>query len=117
MTTAKRRGAEAEIWPVEYALTLKLEADHIRQISGRSMPDIKVVTATHNLYVIQCKARKNLSITKVLREAQHQAENYMDVMGLDAVPRSALLIRPYGMGRASIGQWPLVQTFEQFLTY
>lgn len=114
MTTAKRRGSEAEIWPVQYAQGLGLEADHIRQ-QGDSKPDIKVVTRGGQLYVIQCKARRNLSITRVLREAQDQAENYARAMGLD-VPPAALLVRPYGMGRMSIGQWPIIQTFEQFLT-
>lgn len=99
---------------MEYAHSLGLAADHIRQ-QGDSKPDIKVTTAGGRLYVVQCKARRNLSITRVLREAQDQADNYARAMGID-VPPAVLLVRPYGMGRMSIGQWPLIQTFEQFLT-
>jgi hypothetical protein len=121
VTTAKRRGAEAEIWPVEWMQQRMIthapaDVSYIRQTTGKSMPDLKVITMSNRLYVVQCKARRNLSIPRVLREAQEQAENYAIALGLHEVPRSALLFRPYGMGKESVGQWPLVQTWEQFMT-
>lgn len=111
----KRRGTEAEVWPVQYAWKLGLEAERLRLAGELDWGDMWVRTPI-GLAVIQCKAVRGLSLPATLKEAQEQAERYAEARGLPTVPRAYVLVRPYGMGRENVHRWPLVSTLEQALT-
>jgi len=112
---AKRRGTEAEVWPVERAWVEKLDADRLRLSGREDEGDWWLRTRRGDLWVMQSKAVKRISLTSVLRQAQEQARNYAKHRHMEDVPLSGVLVRPYGYGRGRIDEWPVVQTFGQLL--
>jgi len=110
---AKRRGAETEIWAVEQAWVHLRDAEHIRKAGENDRGDF-YVALPGGLVVVQSKAVRKISLHQVLKEAGKQATNFGEYRNVET-PRSAVLVRPNGLGRARIDEWPLVQTYGQFL--
>lgn len=113
---AKRRGAQAEIWPVERCWVERLDADRLRLAGSEDEGDWWMRTTRGDLWVMQSKAVRKLSMGAALKAAAQQAEQYAAHRKLSEVPRYGLLVRPYGLGRGRIDEWPLVQPFGQLLT-
>lgn len=90
------------------------DAEHIRKAGEHDRGDF-YVDLPSGLVVVQSKAVKRISLTAVLKEAAQQAQNFAVHRGLEVAPRSMVLVRPYGLGRARIDDWPVVQTYGQLL--
>ena len=121
MTQAKRRGAQAEIWPVEHARKVHgLQAEPIRKAGALDQGDhyVKLDRPEWAQWaVFEDKARRKLDIGKALREAQIEALNFQDARGLFHTPRSFVLARPIGLGEKQVGKWWVIQTYDQLLHY
>lgn len=114
-SAAKRRGAEAEIWPVERAWLEGLEAERIPQVGREDEGDWWIRTRQGHLWVMQSKAVKKLSRRAALKDAKRQAENFAKHRGLTEIPRYGVLVRGVGMGRAMLDEWELFQSYGQLL--
>lgn len=111
---AKRKGADTEIWAVQREWTAGLDAEHIRKAGEKDQGD-HWVRLPSGLQVVQVKAVRNLSLTATLKAVAKQAAEFAQARDLAKVPPCHVLVRPYGLGRARIDEWPIVQTFGQFL--
>lgn len=102
MSTAKQRGAEAQRqvaaylarngWP--YATDVG---------AGRNGSDILGVPGLE----IEVKARRNFDPMAWVRQAGKQATVH------DGLP--AVVLRPYGMGEKSVGDFPVIMRFADFV--
>jgi hypothetical protein len=115
---AKRRGAEAEIWPVNHARRRHgLLAEPIRKAGQNDQGDFYIQFDAHDLGVFEAKARRNLDIGKALKEAHTEARNFQVARDLDVTPRAFVIARPVGLGEKQVGAWWVIQRFDQLLAH
>lgn len=112
--SAKRAGSETEHWGVDHARGWGFQAEKIALAGAIDEGDFWI-RWRHGFVVVQSKRRRNLAVDSTIRAAEGQARAYSETRALDPPASGVLLWRPYGLGRARIGEWTVAMGYNTFL--